>query len=149
MKVKFLRKLREKAYFFTSSHSHGLESVARLNKRCKRRLGILTFSPSITLHFITRRNNMATPASARCFRTVTCYPGVQLPVPKFLAPTMTYRHASGLSKLDTRGTRPRDPARKKKKARTEFINHTLKDAMQFSLCEAMRYLIHWHSRLNQ
>lgn len=47
------------------------------------------------------------------------------------------RHASGLSIGDRR---VRDqPKSKKKKARTDYINQSLKNAMQFSLCDAMRY----------
>ena len=52
-------------------------------------------------------------------------------------PLIAARYASGLSKGDKR---VRDqPKSKKKKARNEFINQSLKDAMQFSLCDAMRY----------
>ncbi|KAL2040666.1 hypothetical protein N7G274_006645 [Stereocaulon virgatum] len=63
-------------------------------------------------------------------------PTTQLPLLPFLAPSFTCRYASGLSKG---GRRDRDPS-KKKKTRTEFINLSLKNAIQFSLCDAMRYI---------
>ena len=52
------------------------------------------------------------------------------------APSTVCRYASGLSKGDKRS---RDQPKSKKKARTEFINQSLKDKQQFSLCDAMRY----------
>ncbi|KAL9634710.1 MAG: hypothetical protein Q9164_003929 [Protoblastenia rupestris] len=54
-----------------------------------------------------------------------------------LAPATACRFASGLSKGDKR---VRDQPKSKKKTRTEFINQSLKDAQQFSLCDAMRYI---------
>lgn len=45
------------------------------------------------------------------------------------------RYASGKSKGDNRA---RDQPKKKKKARIEFKQYSLKDAEQFSLCDAIR-----------
>ena len=53
-----------------------------------------------------------------------------------LAPATACRFASGLSKGVKR---VRDQPKSKKKTRTDFINQSLKDAQQFSLCDAMRY----------
>ncbi|KAL9135725.1 MAG: hypothetical protein Q9175_003067 [Cornicularia normoerica] len=47
------------------------------------------------------------------------------------------RYASGLSRNDSRA---RDQQKRKKKQRTEFKNQNLRDALQFSLCDAMRYI---------
>ncbi|KAL8697260.1 MAG: hypothetical protein Q9201_007213 [Fulgogasparrea decipioides] len=47
------------------------------------------------------------------------------------------RHASGKSVGDNRA---RDQPKKKKKARITFKEYDLKDAEQFSLCDAMRYI---------
>ncbi|KAL8694576.1 MAG: hypothetical protein Q9224_003542 [Gallowayella concinna] len=47
------------------------------------------------------------------------------------------RHASGKSIGDKR---ERDQPKKKKKARTDFKQYDLKNAEQFSLCDAMRYI---------
>ncbi|KAL8996542.1 MAG: hypothetical protein Q9188_006551 [Gyalolechia gomerana] len=47
------------------------------------------------------------------------------------------RYASGKSKGDNRA---RDKPKKKKKARIEFKQYSLKDAEQFSLCDAIRYI---------
>ena len=54
-------------------------------------------------------------------------------IPLFLAPALACRHASGASRSETK---KRDG--KKKKARTELINLSLKDMPQFALCDAMR-----------
>lgn len=82
--------------------------------------------------------NMAAKAPAICLRSTIFSQGTKSGLSRNLTPSIAYRHASGLSRLDTKGTRPRDPAKKKKKARTEFTNQSLKDALQFSLCDAMR-----------
>ncbi|KAL8757508.1 MAG: hypothetical protein Q9184_004188 [Pyrenodesmia sp. 2 TL-2023] len=47
------------------------------------------------------------------------------------------RHASGKSIGDNRA---RDQPKKKKKQRIEFKSYNLKDAVQFSLCDAIRYI---------
>jgi len=79
---------------------------------------------------------MAPNASATLLRTSVSCPAARSTIPLFLAPSSAVRHASGLSRNDSRA---RDQPKKKKKARTEFINQSLKNAIQFSLCDAMRY----------
>ncbi|KAL8687852.1 MAG: hypothetical protein Q9218_006085 [Villophora microphyllina] len=50
---------------------------------------------------------------------------------------ISVRHASGKSIGDSRA---RDQPKKKKRARITFKEYSLKDAEQFSLCDAMRYI---------
>ncbi|MCJ1398873.1 mitochondrial 54S ribosomal protein mrpl1 [Xylographa trunciseda] len=57
----------------------------------------------------------------------------------FLAPLTTIRRASGLSK-SSKTSKAREAPTKKKKARTDFKRDDIKNAMQFSLCDAMRYI---------
>lgn len=57
------------------------------------------------------------------------------PVLRCFAPSIPSRYASGLS---ISGSRARGQSKKKKKQRTEFKNQSLSDALQFSLCDAMR-----------
>ena len=57
------------------------------------------------------------------------------PVLRCFAPSIPRRYASGLSRNDSKA---RDQPKKKKKQRSEFKNQSLQDALQFSLCDAMR-----------
>ncbi|MCJ1385776.1 mitochondrial 54S ribosomal protein mrpl1 [Xylographa soralifera] len=60
----------------------------------------------------------------------------------FLAPLTTIRRASGLSKSlkNSKNSKTREAPTKKTKVRTDFKRDDLKNAMQFSLCDAMRYI---------
>ncbi|KAL2044569.1 hypothetical protein ABVK25_012372 [Lepraria finkii] len=79
---------------------------------------------------------MASRTSLPYLRASLRHPAAQLPPLRVLAPSITCRYASRLSRGDRR---ERDQPKKKKRARTEFINQSLKNAVQFSLCDAMRY----------
>ena len=57
------------------------------------------------------------------------------PVLRCFAPSLICRYASGLSRSDSKA---KDQPKKKKKQRSEFKNQSLRDAVQFSLCDAMR-----------
>ena len=63
------------------------------------------------------------------------YSAVNVPVLKCFAPTLFCRYASGLSRKDYKA---RDQPKKKKKQRKEFKNQSLRDTVQYSLCDAMR-----------
>ncbi|KAL8933215.1 MAG: hypothetical protein Q9211_005903 [Gyalolechia sp. 1 TL-2023] len=54
---------------------------------------------------------------------------------RYATRSVPIRHASGKSKGDNRA---RDQPKKKKKARIEFKQYSLKDAEQYSLCDAIR-----------
>ena len=54
-----------------------------------------------------------------------------------LLPIIAVRYASGATKHNTRKDQP-TREKKKRKARTTFLRHNLKDAQQFALCDAMR-----------
>ncbi|KAL6722202.1 hypothetical protein ACLMJK_001309 [Lecanora helva] len=54
-----------------------------------------------------------------------------------LVPSLFCRRASGTSRSTSRA---KDQPKKKKKGRTEYLNQSLKNAVQFSLCDAMRYI---------
>ncbi len=60
---------------------------------------------------------------------------INFPVLRCFAPSISCRYASGLSRNDSKA---RDQPKKKKKQRSEFKNQSLRDALQFSLCDAMR-----------
>ena len=58
----------------------------------------------------------------------------------FLAPLTTCRRASGLSKTIAKGSKAREEPTKKKKERKDFRRQDIKNALQFSLCDAMRFV---------
>lgn len=60
----------------------------------------------------------------------------QSPVLAFLAPLTTIRSASGISKGKKKDSR--EAPTKSKKAKANFHRDDIKDALQFSLCDAMR-----------
>ena len=56
-----------------------------------------------------------------------------------ITPVLPKRTASGLSKAPkNQKAKAAEPA-KKRKDRNDFLRHSLKDAQQFALCDAMRY----------
>ena len=67
---------------------------------------------------------------------IRCAP-VNAPILRCFAPLLSCRYASGLSKTTSKAL---TQVKKKKKHRTEFKNQSLRDGLQFSLCDAMRYL---------
>ncbi|TKA54366.1 hypothetical protein B0A49_12864, partial [Cryomyces minteri] len=68
-------------------------------------------------------------------------PQGRLPLPIFL-PNQQYRCAGGQTSANAAKYKRKDQGtqQKKKKARTTFIQYDLRDAEQFSLCDAMRYI---------
>ncbi|KAK5200771.1 hypothetical protein LTR16_004969 [Cryomyces antarcticus] len=68
-------------------------------------------------------------------------PQSRLPLPIFL-PNQQYRCAGGQTSANAAKYKRKDQGtqQKKKKARTTFIQYDLRDAEQFSLCDAMRYI---------
>ena len=63
------------------------------------------------------------------------FSAVNAPVLKCFAPSVSRRYASGLSKTTSK---TQVQAKKKKKQRSEYRNQSLRDGLQFSLCDAMR-----------
>lgn len=63
------------------------------------------------------------------------FSAVNAPVLKCFAPSVSRRYASGLSKTTSK---TQVQVKKKKKQRSEYKNQSLRDGLQFSLCDAMR-----------
>lgn len=92
------------------------------------------FPPQYLLAHTTQRA-MASKAAINHLRSPVRCSTINAPVLSCFAPSWSCRYASGLSRNDSRA---RDQPKKKKKQRSEFKNQSLRDALQFSLCDAMR-----------
>ena len=80
---------------------------------------------------------MASRAPIHNLHSSIGYSAVTSSVLKCFAPSVSCRYASGLSKTSSKALAQ---GKKKKKQRSEYKNQTLRDAVQFSLCDAMRYV---------
>lgn len=77
--------------------------------------------------------------SARTALSPAFRPSAQLP-PAFLLPFQQHRTAVQSANAQKYKRKDQPTSAKKKKSRTTFINHDLKDAIQFPLVDAMRYV---------
>ena len=90
-----------------------------------------------------RLTNMASAKTCltglgRSSYTLALRPSTQLP-PPFLLPLQQYRTAVQSANAAKYKRKDQPTAAKKKKSRTTYVTYDLRDAIQFSLVDAMRY----------